>query len=245
MRANKENVVRRSTPAGKPRARERVADEASYSFRAFLRAQAAGSDIRKGKRTEARIKWSTCELLERTPLSALKIQDVCSSAEIGQGTFYLYFPDRQALLNAVLLEYVGFIRARMMDRSGVSKHYVDSVRWTTTVYYRLFEHNRGLMKCLISYYEDFPEISKIASKMNRDWIEINVRSVKQRLKTQGRAGTISEAELFRRCYALGGMVDQYLSYIFLVADKNVIAISPSMEDVVDTLSHIWVTVGAV
>jgi TetR/AcrR family transcriptional regulator, ethionamide resistance regulator len=234
-------VVRNSVTAARRRARTKVTQEGQgYSFRGFLRDQAARSGLRKGKRTEARIKWSTCELLERMALSALKIQDVCSSAEIGQGTFYLYFPDRQALLNAVLLEYVEFIRVRMTDRPAESKDHIDSVRWTTMVYYRLFENNRGLMKCLISYYEDFPAISRIASKMNRDWIEINVRSMKKRLKSEGRAGAISDEELFRRFYALGGMVDQYLSYIFLVADESVLAVSPSMEEVIDTLSHIWI-----
>jgi len=224
----------------KPHAEGDDRAQASYAFRAFLSAQAAREDIRKGVRTEARIKWSMCELLEQTPLSALKIQDVCGKAEIAQGTFYLYFPDRQSLLKAVLADFVEFVRNRMIERSRVSGNYTESVRQTTMAYYRLFEHNRGLMKCLISYYEDFPEASAILSDLNREWITLNVRSMQKRLQAKGGAGSIPEAELFRRCYAVGGMVDQYLSYIFLTVDKNVLNTSGTAEEIVDTLSHIWI-----
>jgi AcrR family transcriptional regulator len=222
-----------------------VSPESQYAFRTFLSAQAERKDLRKGNRTEARIKWSTCDLLEEMPLSALKIQDVCGAAEIAQGTFYLYFEDRQALLNAVLADFVEFVRERMIERSRTSGNYVESVQRTTMAYYRLFEHNRGLMKCLLSYYEDFPEASAILSDLNTTWITLNVRSMQRRLRAEGRAGAIAEAELFRRCYALGGMVDQYLAYVFLTADKNVTSVSGNAEDVVSTLSHIWISALAV
>lgn len=214
---------------------------AQYSFSVELRSRGGREDLRKGNRTEARIKWCTCELLEHTPLAALKIQDVCARAEIAQGTFYLYFPDRQALLNAVLREFVGFLRERMLAGGKGGANYADAVRQTTMVYYRLFENNRGLMKCLISYYEDFPEISPITAEMNRTWIALVVRSVQKRLKNEGRAGAISEGELFRRCYALGGMVDQYLAYLFLASDSNVVEVSSNPDAVVATLSHIWIS----
>jgi TetR/AcrR family transcriptional regulator, ethionamide resistance regulator len=233
-------TVQKSAARSRP-FHENLQPESQYAFRGFLRAQAERKDMRKGNRTEARIKLSTCELLEQMPLSALKIQDVCRAAEIAQGTFYLYFEDRPALLNAVLADFVNFVRQRMIERSRASSTYIESVRHTTMAYYRLFENNRGLMKCLLSYYEDFPKASAILSDLNTTWITLNVRSMQKRMRAEGRADAIPEAELFRRCYALGGMVDQYLAYIFLTADKNVTAISGRAEDVVNTLSHIWVS----
>jgi TetR/AcrR family transcriptional regulator, ethionamide resistance regulator len=212
----------------------------TYSFRAFLQADADEKELRKGNRTESRIKWCTCELLENTRLSDLKIQDVCARAEIAQGTFYLYFADKYALLNVVLREYVAFLKERMTTAGKARASHEEAVRKTTLAYYRLFEQNRGLMKCIISYYEDFPEISPVAAEMNRAWITLNVRSVQRRLEAKGRPNAIAEAELFRRCYALGGMVDQYLSYVFLAADSSVVEFSRDPEEVVETLSHIWI-----
>ena len=108
-------------------------------------------------------------------------------------------------------------------------------------YYRLVENNSGMMKCIISHYEDFPEISPIAAEMNNTWTTLVVRSVQKWLLVNNRANEIDEKELFRRCYALGGMVDQYMSYLFLSKDENVIYFSDSPDEVIYTLTHIWIS----
>lgn len=210
-----------------------------FSFSSFLTSTASQSDLRKGDKTVVRLKLCTCQLLETTRLTDLKIQDVCAGAGIAQGTFYLYFSDRQALLNAILKEFVEFLRARMIRKAETAASHEESVRGTTMEYYRLFENNAGLMKCIISYFEDFPEISQIASENNKAWIALNVRSALKRMQLQGKANTVSEPELYRRYYAVGAMVDQYLSYLFLTNDPHVLEVSRDAEEVVDTLCYLW------
>ena len=46
-------------------------------------------------------------------------------------------------------------------------------------------------------------------------------------------------EITRRAYALGGMVDQYLSNLFFSQDPGLIEISQDREAVLETLSLIW------
>lgn len=210
-----------------------------FSFSAFLTSAANQSDLRKGDKTVVRLKLCTCQLLESTRLTDLKIQDVCAGAGIAQGTFYLYFSDRQTLLNTILKEFVEFLRGRMMRKAEAAGSHDESVRGTTMEYYRLFENNAGLMKCIISYFEDFPEISQIASENNRSWIMLNVRSAQKRMQLQGKPNAISEPELYRRYYAVGAMVDQYLSYLFLTNDPQVLEVSRDAEEVVDTLCYLW------
>lgn len=212
-----------------------------FSFISILKTEADSKDMRKGDRTEARIKWSTCALLEFTRLSDLTVRDVCAEAKIAQGTFYLYFPDKQNLLNKILLEFIAFLRAQMISRSGGAGDHRDSVQRTIMAYYHLVENNSGLMKCLISHYEDFPEISPIAAEMNNTWTTIVVRSAQEWLRANNRDDEVDEQELFRRCYALGGMVDQYMSYLFLSKDDKVMAYSNNPEDVIETLTHIWIS----
>jgi hypothetical protein len=43
----------------------------------------------------------------------------------------------------------------------------------------------------------------------------------------------------RRAYALGGMVDQYLSSLLLSRDPTLIALSSDREATLETLSLIW------
>mgnify|MGYP001792614228 CR=1 FL=1 len=112
------------------------------------------------------------------------------------------------------------------------------VRAATLTYSHLFEQNRGLMKCLMNHYEEFPQARAIFQEMNRGWIETVVKSRKKKGKTAYKPRTTDD-ELFRRCYALGGMVDQYLSYLFLYGDDNVTAIAGDLNAVVNTLTFIW------
>lgn len=210
-----------------------------FSFSTHLASAADQSDLRKGDKTVVRLKICTCQLLENTRLTDLKIQDVCAGAGIAQGTFYLYFTDRQALLDTILKEFVEFMRARMMRKAEAATSHDDSVRGTTMEYYRIFENNAGLMKCIISYFEDFPEISQIASEHNRAWIALNVRSALKHLQLKGQANLLSEPELYRRYYAVGAMVDQYLSYLFLTNDPQVLEVSGNADEVVDTLCYLW------
>ena len=46
-------------------------------------------------------------------------------------------------------------------------------------------------------------------------------------------------EMLRRAYALGGMVDQYLSALFVTEDPWIAAISQDQDDVISTLTNIW------
>ena len=56
----------------KLRASARKADPA-FSFSSFLTSNAGQSDLRKGDKTVVRLKLSTCQLLENTRLTDLKI----------------------------------------------------------------------------------------------------------------------------------------------------------------------------
>ena len=49
---------------------------------------------------------------------ALKVADICAAAGISNGTFYLYFSDRDALLADVLHGFIGFLTVLMAAVRG-------------------------------------------------------------------------------------------------------------------------------
>lgn len=209
----------------------------SYSQSLFDAFQQEG--LRKGTRTELRIRWAACELLEKSSLDALKVQDICAHLEIAQGTLYQYFPDRDTLLEKLLQDFVAYLKEKMEAAALHSTHHDESVRLANATYSRLFEQNRGLMKCLLNHYETFPKAKDILQSFNRDWIEMVVDAVKKRRRASGSGRKASDAELLRRAYALGGMVDQYLSSLYLYGDENITAVAGDIDDVVRTLTFIW------
>lgn len=194
-------------------------------------------DRPKGERTSARIRIAACTLLQHHAPQDLTIPALCKTAGIAHGTFYLYFPDRTALLTDVLLGFVRFLQDTM-HRAGSQKP-EDTVRASTTAYAEMFEHNAGLMKCLLHHHDSFPQARAAFHALNSDWIGRVVTAVRKRLVAQGRGGDITQDELQRRAHALGGMVDQYFSALVLSADPALIAVSARRADVIDTLCLIW------
>ena len=95
------------------------------------------------------------------------------------------------------------------------------------------------MRCLVQPLDGFPEAQAAFQRLNREWIDTVVASVERRQRREGAADPIPRAELLRRAYALGGMVDQYLSNLLLSKDPNLAEISQDREAVLETLSLIW------
>ncbi len=208
------------------------------AFCEVLRRRAASETLRKGQRTGLRIRAAACELLDSTTPDKLKIQDICTLSAIAQGTMYQYFSDRDHLLATLLQEFAVFLQEQMKAATLDSTTPEQSMRLATLSYCRLFEANRGLMKCLLHHYEAFPQARGILSDWNKAWIDTIVRAVAKRQRGSATQRT-PEAELRRRAYALGGMVDQYLAGIYLYGDAHLTRAAGKLDAIVDTLTFIW------
>ncbi|MCV2863766.1 TetR/AcrR family transcriptional regulator [Albidovulum sediminicola] len=194
---------------------------------------ARGRDgMRKGERTRTDLLVAGAGFLGAHPLDTLTVAAICKHAGIAHGTFYLYFSDKSALASAVLSAFVDHLQDRMR---AAARQPGDAVRNTTAAYRRLFEENAGLMKCLVVGVDTFPEARAAFQRLNREWVQTVVRSSLRRHAGAAR----SEEDLTRRAYALGGMVDQYLSALFITGDPWVGALSEDREAVLEMLTDLW------
>lgn len=207
-------------------------DPASYPQ--FLAMQVEGEA--KGVRTAQALRIAACTLLERAALQDLTIAALCKEAGVANGTFYLYFPDQAHLLEDLLQGFAGFLQTGMIRASQTSP--VRNMRPATEAYACLFEANRGLMKCLIHHLDAFPEARAAFHRLNREWIDTVVAATRRRLVREGR-DTLSEAELTRRAYVLGGMTDQYFSGLYLSGEAGLVDVSADRAAVIATLTTIW------
>jgi TetR/AcrR family transcriptional regulator, ethionamide resistance regulator len=190
---------------------------------------------RKSDRTRARLQAAVCELLEDSVPADLRVDHVCSKAGTSHGTFYVYFPDVQSLLNRTLAAYIEFLEMSLL-RAGHNA--TDRPRAVTHAYFSLFEANRGIMRCLVARAGDLPEANALFEAHNRRWAELVAEAAARHAANSGRP--VPEAdELLRRAYALGGMVDQYLITLFFGSDATLTALSQDRCKVVDTFATIW------
>jgi AcrR family transcriptional regulator len=186
----------------------------------------------KAERTRARLQAAISALLDDTAPADLKVADIARAAGSAHGTFYTYFPDIRAALAETLTGFVAFLQSRMRDAARAGETPQDRARQATAAYVRLFEENRGLMRCLVTRMAPFPEASAAFERLNREWTETVVAAWARRSDTP-------RDELLRRAHALGGMVDQYLIMLHFGTDPELARISRDRAAVVETLSHIW------
>jgi len=218
-----------------PKAEKKLPDYSDFDFRFVLRT--GGDGVRKGDRTRAAIGHACCSLLEQMPLPELTVAKICQSVGIAHGTFYIHYSDRHALVTDLLSRFVRYIQDVMRNASRTTSG--NPVRAATAVYYKLFEQNRGLMKCMVNNLDEFPEAQEAFQELNKEWAGIVVAATQRKMVSSGRTNTISSDELYRRAYALGGMVDQYLSTLLLAQEPKLVAVSQDPDTVIDTLTFIW------
>lgn len=189
-------------------------------------------NLRKGERTRTDLMVTCARRLASEPFDRLTVSGLCKAAGVAHGTFYVYFENLNTLLSEVLGLFVDYVQIRMRSAARQGE---DPVRDTTAAYYTLFQANAGLMKCLVMGIDAFPEARAAFQRLNNDWAKTVVRA----LKRQNKTGQSTEDELMRRAYALGGMVDQYLTALFVTEDPWIAAISPDPDAVISTLTTLW------
>ncbi|MCC5954558.1 MAG: TetR/AcrR family transcriptional regulator [Natronohydrobacter sp.] len=189
-------------------------------------------DARKAERTRTALLQSGAGLLRSTPPDRLTVAAICKQAGVAHGTFYRYFADRNVLVGEVLRALADYLQA---DMRAAARAGGDAIRNTTAAYMRHFEENAGLMNCLIVGGDAVPQARRVFQELNREWIVTVVRA------TQRDAGAAArpEADLMRRAYALGGMVDQYLTALFLTRDPWIADLSQDREAVLEMLTDLW------
>lgn len=188
--------------------------------------------LRKGERTRRELMVTCAKFLATEPFDRLTVSGLCNAAGIAHGTFYVYFDNLNAILAEVLGQFVDYIQSqmRLAARQGT-----DPVRDTTAAYYSLFKTHAGLMKCLVMGMNAFPEARAAFQRLNNEWATTIVRSLDRQTPRQ----QSTDAEMLRRAYALGGMVDQYLTALFVSEDPWIAEISQDHDAVIATLTDIW------
>jgi AcrR family transcriptional regulator len=186
----------------------------------------------KGERTRRDIIIAGAHLLSDRPLDRVTVAAVCAAASVAHGTFYIYFRNRNVLAGAVLGAFVDHVQIEMRSAARAPG---DPVRGTTAAYMRLFEENAGLMRCLVVGLDAVPEARAAFQRLNHEWTRTVVRATRHKEGASAR----SEADLMRRAYALGGMVDQYLTALHVTNDPWIGALSHDRAAVLDMFTDLW------
>lgn len=170
----------------------------------------------KGDRTKFRLKIAAARTLEEIGYQDLKVSDVCSSAGVALGTFYVYFQDKNEIATEVVLDFVNYLYERAKQVGGRHDEYA-AILNTNRFFISAYKVNAGLMQCHVQLQSQLPEFRKLWGPRHLKWIEGLARSISRR----GSYGEDRPGSHLMVARALEGMVFHYL-YSVLVTRETVV-----------------------
>lgn len=212
----------------------------SASFAATLANSAAQPDRRKTERTRLRLLAAIAARLAsgREP-AGLRVSDVAAAAGVAHGTFYRYFRDLPAALEALLADFVQFQRAGLARVREGAPGSPTRVRAATLAYIRLFRANAGLMRCLLDLGNETAAFRARFHALNRDWNGRVAAAIARRRAGLSAAAPVAPDALLPTAYALDGMIDEFLTQLYLRRDPALAALAEDEGAVADLLTELW------
>jgi TetR/AcrR family transcriptional regulator, ethionamide resistance regulator len=217
-----------------------VAAESEGGFVAVLRLAAASPGLAKSERTRLTLLAAiAARLIAGVEAATLRVSDIAGEAGVAHGTFYRYFADRQSAVEALVADFVGFLRDRLTESREGPPGSRARVRAATLTYVRLFRDNAGLMRCLMDLGSAGAGFRDSFHALNRAWNSRVATAIAQRRATLAREAPHTAAATLPIAYALGGMIDEFLAQLYLRRDPALAALAGDEAAVADLLTELW------
>lgn len=212
-----------------------IASPDELDFAQVLLAAAEDQALRKVERTRSRLLASiAAALMAGTERGELKVADVTQGAGLAHGTFYRYFTDMRGAVETLIEEFSGFVQSCIAGARDGETGSRERVLGATRLYARLFRRNAGLMRCLIGLNGETTSFAKSYQRLNRDWYGRVAAAIAKR-----RGAAPSRDAFLPMAYALGGMIDEFLTQIYLRKDPALTHLANDEDAIAELLTELW------
>lgn len=186
----------------------------------------------RGRRTRERLLDAAAVVFERDGYLDAKLSDITVGAGVSSGTFYTYFPSKEAIFTAVITDVIDRMFAAAAVPPEVEGPAPKRIEYATRSYLRAYAEHAGLMAILeqvSTFNPAFCEMRRTIRHSFRTRTENGIR----KLQAQGRV----DPELSPRCTAeaLTSMVSNFC-YASHVLERG----GYDEDEAVRTLTTLWV-----
>ena len=120
---------------------------------------------RRRERTRRELLAAAARVLAEKGLHRTKISDIAAAADVGVGTFYLHFPDKEALFDAVVEETVGRLK-KAVDAARVrATDPLEKVRAANAAFFRFAHENREVFKIVFGHGAAYDDLIRRAQAL--------------------------------------------------------------------------------
>ena len=187
----------------------------------------------RGARTRTALVDAGRRVFERDGFLTARVTDIADAAGVAHGSFYTYFPDKKAILAAVLAELQEEMLHPQLSRAALEDDPAGTIHDANRAYLESYRRNAGLMSLL----EDMAAIDEDFLQLRRERTEAfvarNARAIR-RLQKQRLADAELDPEI--AALAISSMVSR-TAYAAFVWGRNRGA--TDFDAVLRTVTRLW------
>ena len=180
----------------------------------YMDAIALSEPPRSAKRKKLRLKASVARVLDKKDFHDVRVSDICKATETSQGTFYLYFKNKQDAVHQVIQEYVELQKTTIP--SPEEEHPFDALYSFTKWFQEFFCANIGLQRTMMQLNDKLPEFAELWGMSVKSLTKHLVKS----LKSHYSDSQVDDDSLMLAVYCAGSIMDQTLYAVYAVQGQN-------------------------
>jgi|SRR5581483_5745424 len=160
---------------------------------------------RRRERTRRELLAAAIRVLAERGLHETKVADIAAAADIGVGTFYLHFPTKEALFDAVVEDTVGRLKATIDAARAAAGGAIAKSAAANAAFCRFAQENREVFKIVFGHAAAYNDVIRRAQALFAADIEETIRD--------GIAsGVFAPVPVAVAAQAMVGMATQMLSW---------------------------------
>jgi AcrR family transcriptional regulator len=130
---------------------------------------------RRRERTRRQLLAAATRVLAAKGLHDTKISDIAAAADVGVGTFYLHFPDKETLFDAVVDDTVVRLKATVDAVRADAADARDEILAANAAFFRFAQENREVFKIVFGHAAAYNDLIRRAQALFIADIENTIR----------------------------------------------------------------------
>ena len=130
---------------------------------------------RRRERTRRELLAAATRVLAAKGLDRTKITDIAAAADVGVGTFYLHFSDKETLFDAVVEETVRRLKATVDAARARARGPLEKIRAANRAFFRFAHDNREVFKIVFGHAAAYNDLIRRAQALFIADLEKTVR----------------------------------------------------------------------
>ena len=160
---------------------------------------------KRRERTRQELLAAATRVLAEKGLHDTKVADIAAAADVGVGTFYLYFPTKDALFDAVVEETVRRLKETVDRARTAARDPVERVRAANAALCRFAHENREVFRIVFGHAAAFNDVVRRAQ-------ELFTADAEETIREGIASGAFRPVPVEVAAQAMVGMATQILSW---------------------------------